>query len=347
MVAARRRIAAPFGAGIADETPRLVETVDQRHRVVPRHLGDVEIVGGVPQHVQPRHVAAIGQIVQGVVGAHRIVGMDVQIGVQHTRRGGVDGDEGRSPGQAGGFGADPPFPRLRQGQIIQAQHRPALGGQGERANGTFAVRRGQRQRPGHIFRLASVAPLVLGPQQQRNGARRRQAGRYQTQGSGRAGHHVHHAIARNLGIFLAAQRIDEDAETEGFLDEGLHPRSRPALTAVAQPHHDAVAGIEVTVDDVDDHRLLIGPFMPLLVETHLQRLHRRRALPRHQFGGLIFGRDVIGRLGIAGLEQRPVGIELDGQLDAGTVGQHRGADFVDQLQLGPFPGYQPVVRAGC
>ena len=86
------------------------------------------------------------------------------------------------------------------------------------------------------------------------------------------------AITGHLGEFRAAERIDEHAEAESLLDEALHPRAGAALSPVAEADDDAVAGIEITVDDVDDNRLLERPLVALLIEAHLQCLHRRRAL---------------------------------------------------------------------
>jgi hypothetical protein len=85
-VAAGAGVAAPFGARIADKASRLVEFVDQFHRLVPAAFGDVEIVGGVAQHIEAGDVAAVAQVIAGVVGADGVVRVHMQVGVQRAQR---------------------------------------------------------------------------------------------------------------------------------------------------------------------------------------------------------------------------------------------------------------------
>jgi hypothetical protein len=156
-------------------------------------------------------------------------------------------------------------------------------------------------------------------------------------------------VARHLGKLGAAQRIDEHAEAEVLstkLCTRVPPppwRRSPRRITMRSP------GIQVTIDDVDDDGFLERSLVAFLVEAHFELLHRGRTLAGHQFAGVVFGRDVVGGRRIAGLEQRPVGIELEGQLEPGAIGQAGAADGVDQLQFGPFAGHQFGARAwtGC
>ncbi len=95
-VAARTRVATPLGAGITNKSPRFVEFVDQLDRLVPALLGDIEVVGGVAEYIEPGDIATVAEVVQGVVGAHRVIGVHMQVGVERTQRstGRVDGNKG-------------------------------------------------------------------------------------------------------------------------------------------------------------------------------------------------------------------------------------------------------------
>jgi hypothetical protein len=98
----------------------------------------------------------------------------------------------------------------------------------------------------------------------------------------RARHDVDHDVAGHRDETRGAERIDVAAETELVLDERLDPRAGSAGAAVAEPHDDVIAGIEVAVDRVDDDGFLKRPLVALLVEAHFQRLHRGRALAGEQ-----------------------------------------------------------------
>ena len=47
---------------------------------VPVRFRDLEVVGGVAEHVEPGDVAAVGQVVFGIVDADRVLGVDVEVG---------------------------------------------------------------------------------------------------------------------------------------------------------------------------------------------------------------------------------------------------------------------------
>jgi hypothetical protein len=162
------------------------------------------------------------------------------------------------------------------------------------------------------------------------------------QARGRTGGHVDDDIAGDRDEARRAQRVDVAAEAEAVFDEGLHARARPAAAPVADADHDVVAGVQVTVHDVDDDRLLERPLVALLVEAHGERLHGGGALARHERPRVVFGRDVVGGRGIAGLEQRPIRIELEGGLEPAAVGQAGRADFVVEDDLAPATGLEPV-----
>ncbi len=95
-IAAGAGVAAPFGAWIADKASGFVELLDQFHRLVPAAFGNVEIVGRVAQHIETGHIAAVAQVIAGVVGADGVVRVYVQVGVQRAQGAvaGLDVDPG-------------------------------------------------------------------------------------------------------------------------------------------------------------------------------------------------------------------------------------------------------------
>ncbi len=206
---------------------------------------------------------------------------------------------------------------------------------------TFRVNEGQDTVERQVS--AGVAPGIIHPQQDIERLTGADQSRHdQLHAPRRSRHDVQQGVARHLGKFRAAQRVDEQTETEVLLDETLHPRPRPALASVTQTNDDFVARVQVTVDDVDDDRFLERPFMALLVEAHFQVLHGGLALAGHQFTGLVFGADVVGAGRVRSLEQSPVGVELEGQLEPGTIGQATATDLVDQGDFIPLTGDQRV-----
>ncbi len=272
--------------------------------------------------------------------------MHVQVGVQRARAGQVVGlDPGlrrEREGRVRHLGVQRPFAAVGQAVQGQARHGPAPGGERERqrarrrpAGATELEPAGQRQV------AAGVAPGVVQPNQRVEVfPAAHQSRRDHLERDRRPGDDVEQAVARHLGELGASERVDEHAEAEVLLHEALHPRAGAAVTAIAEADHDAVARVQVAVDDVDQHGLLERPLVALLVEAHFQVLHRRRALSGHQRAGLVFGRDEVGRARVGGLEQRPVGVELERQLEPGAVGQAGGAHLVGQHQLGPLAGHQ-------
>src|SRR6185437_4915443 len=129
-------------------------------------------------------------------------------------------------------------------------------------------------------------------------------------------------------------------------DERLHARSRAAEPPIAETDHDVVTRLQVTVDGIDDHRLLERPLVSLLVEPNLERLHGGGALTRHERARAVFGGYIVRALRIARLEQRTVRIELERRLEPRTVGHPRRADLVVEHDFGPFAGDKLVDVAG-
>ena len=190
---------------------------------------------------------------------------------------------------------------------------------------------------------AGVAPGIIHPEQYVERLTRADQARHdQLHALRRSRHDVQQRVTRHLGKFRAAQRVDEQTETEVLLDKTLHPRTRAALTTITQANDDFVSRIQVTVDDVDDDCFLKRPFMALLVEAHFQMLHRGLALTGDQLAGLILGADIVGASRIRRLEQGPVGVELEGQFQPGAVRQAASADLVDQGDFIPLAGNQRV-----
>ncbi len=344
MVAARAGIAAPFGAGIADE---IAVDADRPHigdGCAPAGGGDLEIIGRVAEHVEAGDVAAIGEIVDGVVCADRIVRMDMQIAVENAidRGGGINGDEGlvrRDGALTGHAGANCEFARRLGRDVVDAQDRPALGGK----FGFPGIDESDAKRRGE-FDPCAMVPARIAPDvfeadaHRQRGAGTHEARRRHDEMMRIIGDDLQHDVAWNGGEARRADGIDIEAEFEILFDEGLRPRSGPAEAAVAQPDDDMIAGIEIAIDDVDDDGFLERPLVALLIEAAEQALYRRRLLPRQQRAGAIFRRDVIFAGGIRGLEQRPVGIEFEGRLDPGAVGEAGGADLVIKHQLKPVAG---------
>ena len=94
-----------------------------------------------------------------------------------------------------------------------------------------------------------------------------------------------------------------------------------------------VSGIQVAVDDIDDDCLLERALVTLLIEAHIQRLHRGGALPGREGRGLILGTDEIRGTRIRGLEWRPIRVEFERELEPRTVGQTGSADLIVDQQL--------------
>ncbi len=101
-----------------------------------------------------------------------------------------------------------------------------------------------------------------------------------------------------------------------------------------------IAGVQITVSDVYDHRFLERPLMAFLIEAHLQRLHRRGALPRHERCRVIFRADEVGAAWIAGLEQRPVGVKLEGRFQPRAICNARRANLIVEHDLVPASRFE-------
>gem|GEM_PF-6709889 len=191
-----------------------------------------------------------------------------------------------------------------------------------------------------------VAPAV----EERHGERRRSAVRHEARGGElhalrRPGDDLQHGVAGHGDVAGGPERVDVAAEPEAVLDEGLDPGAGPARPAVAEADDDAVPGVKVAVDHVDDHRLLEGPLVPLLVKAHAERLHGGRRLAGQERAGLVLGADIVRRQRVRGLEGRPVRVELEGRLEGGAVRDPAGADLVGQHHLLPASRDGRVVAA--
>ncbi|CAI8697620.1 hypothetical protein EMIT0111MI5_70024 [Burkholderia sp. IT-111MI5] len=344
VVAARGRAAAPFLHRIDDEAAGLVEALDRIDAELPVLVGDLEIVRRVAEHVDAADVARIARVVFGAVGADRVVRMDVQVRIQRARRRQrrVDREPrfGRAHvGPRGHVGHDAQRARIGREVVERAAREPRVGQRVLAPVDGFAARVVR----GHAYRAADVAariaPAVLQRQPERRArARLHEARAVQQHVGRRAGADVDRYVAGHRDEARRAERIDVEPEAEVVLGEGLHARAG-AAAAVAEADHDPVARIDVAVDDIDDHGFLERPLVPLLVEAHVQRLHRGRALAGHERRGVVFGADVVGRARIARLEQRPVRIELEGGLQPAAVGDAGRADLVIEHDLAPFAGF--------
>ena len=274
----------------------------------------------------------------------------MEVGEQRAwrRRRWIERQQGRSGGDpAPGRGGERELAGRRR-DIVQPCHRPATRRRRHdpAQHGLAIPRRRHRQ----VERCVDtgISPTILEPQN--HGRRCRpggaQAGRDQLEMRRRPGHDVQPDVAGHGTEPGGAERIDVGSKAEVALDEGLDPRARPTRTAIAQAQHDAIPGLEVAVDDVDDQRFLVGALVTLLVEAQGQRLHRRRRLPGPARRCHVLGRGVVGGARVHRLEQPPVGIELEGRLEPAAIGQPGGADLVGEGNLGPLARGQAVAIGG-
>ena len=130
VVAAGAGVAAPFRPGEADELAFGVQAVDQVDGGVPVLLGDVEVVGGVAEHVEAGDIASVGEIVFGVVDADRVLGVHMQVGEPCARRreSRIDTQHGagfRHVRQSRNAGRDLDLALAPCGRNIELEHRPA------------------------------------------------------------------------------------------------------------------------------------------------------------------------------------------------------------------------------
>src|ERR1700677_4108946 len=77
---------APLDARVAHELAVLRYRPARGDRVSPGLVGDLEIVGGVSQHVEGADVAAVPKIPVGVLCSDRVVRMHVQVAEVRARR---------------------------------------------------------------------------------------------------------------------------------------------------------------------------------------------------------------------------------------------------------------------
>src|ERR1700677_111578 len=73
------------------------------------------------------------------------------------------------------------------------------------------------------------------------------------------------------------ERIDEEVKLEFVLDERLYARARASESAVSEPDLNDVTGAQVSIDGVDEKRLLERPLAALDVVAGIQTLHAGRA----------------------------------------------------------------------
>src|SRR5712692_891641 len=85
MVTASTGVAVPFRTGITHKFAVLVDLIDEFDRLVPACLGNIEVVGGIAQHIKPGDVTPIGQVVGRIIGANGIIGMHMEIAKVITR----------------------------------------------------------------------------------------------------------------------------------------------------------------------------------------------------------------------------------------------------------------------
>ena len=334
VVAAGAARSAPLGAGIGDEAAVLRNFAYQFDRLLPLLGGDVEVVVGEGKDVEAGHVATVGQVVGGRVGADGVLRMNVEVAVINARHGErlVDGDiealrfDRWMFRQAGG---DDQFAGILARQVFQQQHRPAFFRQTRfLVIHRLAIQRGLDADPVATV-PAGVAPLIFAAQAQGEllaGAHDARAAPHQLRR--RAGLDVDHQVVADGGKARGAERIDIAADAEEFFDKGLYAGAGAAEAAVAEADDDVVAGLQIAVIGIDDHRLLEGPLMAFLIEAHAELLHRGGALPGDGRRGVIFSRDIVRPGRICGLEQRPVGIETKGRLEPGAVGHARRAQLI-------------------
>jgi|GEM_PF-4508103 len=298
----------------------------------------LKIVRGVAGHVERRGVPREAQHRLGGVHADGVLRMDVQIGEKRAWRGSVAGH--RQPGDGMGLGHD----QLVFALVGQPQLHPSPGPVASAPH----ERQGEVDRAGdpHLQLLrrrqlgrSEISPGILDAiDDLKRRVRPHEARREQAGARRQVGKYSQRQPARHRSETGRAHGVDKDPEMKRVLDKGLRARARPAMPAVAEPEHDPVPGLQVAVNHVDDHRLLVGALVPLLVEADLELAHRGGALARENRPRLILRRKIVGASGIARLKQGPVGVELEDELQPSAVGEARGAHLVGDDEFEPFAG---------
>src|SRR6266704_4524507 len=347
MVAARGRAAAPFLPRVTPQFAVLVKFLHGFDAEFPVGVSDLKVVRGVADHVESGDIAAVCSVVSGAVGADRIVGVYMQVAVKQSGawRIVVDGDvmyRVRDIQRTGHACRDHELAGFAR-QIFDPGRRPAFCTEFDLFPvDLFAVETGDDfDVPAGVD--TGIAPAVVcihAHNEERT--RLHQARPHQRQRRGSTCYDVDHDVARYRDEARSTERIDVTAEAELVFDESLDAGTGAPHATVAQPDDDVVAGVQITVDCVDDDRLLKRALMTLLVEADFERLHCRSALPLDQGAGLVFGRDVIRSVWIDRLKQRRIGIKLECRLEPRAVGDAGGADFVVKHEFVPASGNKPV-----
>src|SRR5207302_766482 len=79
-------VSAPFDAREADEPAFLCDPPAQIDNIGPRLVGDLEVVGRVAKDIEPADLTPVGEVGGAVVGADRVVGVDVHVSEVGSRR---------------------------------------------------------------------------------------------------------------------------------------------------------------------------------------------------------------------------------------------------------------------
>ena len=320
-VAAEAGIARPFVAREDDEAAVLVELPRQPVQLVPEGGGDLEVVALVAHAVEEGLVARELHQVARRVGADRLLRLAVQVApVGAQRRLGGDAqriaaaDDAARPVQH----VDQQIARLCHRQAadlpgrLAAAHREALGQARDRQAGA--------EREAALDLVAGIAPGVLALEAQAEGlAGAAQGGQQRLPRRRRAGDDGEARLPRQLDIIVGGEGVDQHAELEGRLDEGLHAHAGRAVAAIAEAHRDRVALVQEAAHDADHQRLVPRPDVQLGIVAHVE----------HGAVGGLDGR-VVRALGIVELRPAHVAGEALHDLDRAGVVDAEVAGRVDQ-----------------
>ena len=273
-VAAQPRVARPFVAREDDEAAVLVVFGGELVELVPERRGDLEVVALVAHAVEERPIARKLDQLARRVGADRLLRLPVQVAPVGFQRGILGDPQGIAAANHAARRiehVDQQVARHRDRKssfdrsgMLAALHGESRGQAGDRHVGL------ERERA--LDLVAGVAPLVLALEAQAESLSAGSHGGQQRLPQHRGtGHDRECRLLQQLDIVIGGERIGEDPELEGRLDEGLHAHAGRALPAVAEADGERIALVEKSADHPDEQGLVPRPDVHLRVVAHVEQ----------------------------------------------------------------------------